>query len=1514
MRQLNNNQTFMVNSRNNNDKELIQASAPVRLKLAMTAYQSMFYSVWALNPERSDYNMVLDQEMTGKVDIELLNSSLVRFVRDHLLFNSNILSEGGRLFWVQRNQIEPNARLLLHYPDGLPQKHLSELIHTPFDLEKDFLARFYIITNSPAQYRLIYVLPHILIDGLSYNSLLQEGSHYYNDKKYENPVSIDQQFILYSALNLKLDSLLQVNKSQMEVFWQRRLNGISGVDFGFLKSNLPDRPKGVSCIRELRFNFKEHELAKIKRLSRLYRLTPYIYGQFIYGVLLHRMTGQQRFGICFPVAILEGMGLIYGAHVNTLIIDFNIDKHTTLKDLIVSVLVFFDGLKRTKGKYLPIERLLDYVDNRNILDTYFIQANLQTQSVDYQGVHAVNHSEEFFSDISGKLMFEQELLEKQLNYRVRYDGSFIDETLMAQFVGLYQDVFNQVLDDLLHQRDEKLISSYPLLSSIAYTQQVLDWNRTSNTYPEHETIHSLFGRQVERTPDAAALVYGGVSLSYSELNVRANRLAHYLVDVHGTGPDDLVVLCLDRSEHMLVAILGVLKAGGAYVPLDPGYPADRIGYVVEDTGARVILTNEAHADMLRTVRGSAAVVPLDGESFDGLIADYATDNPNGKTGAGNLAYVIYTSGTTGRPKGVMVEHVGIVNSLIAIAKGRKITLGSQVLGTASYVFDSSIAEILSPVTHGGTIHIIANDIRFDLTFLLGYVAKHNITQLFLTTRLAELVLTDDTALDMIRGLDSLTFAGELFNKRIKNPLPGNIINEYGPTEASICTTSICYNEEIDGKNIGRPISNTTVYVLDSSLRPLPIGAVGELYIGGAGVARGYLNQAELTAERFIVNPFQSMEEKTAGVNGRLYRTGDLARYHSDGNLEYLGRNDFQVKIRGYRIELGEIESALLGYEGIRQSVVLALEDAVGSSYLAGYYVSGSEIPEAELSAYLGGLLPEYMVPRGFVHLLSLPLTVNGKLDRQALPVPVNTGADSYSAPQTALELALCQTFGEVLGIPAKQIGINDDFFRLGGNSIQAIRLTSQINMSLGKGLKVASLLQHRTVSGLSVYLEGYLGEELSISVYEVGREEEQLLSFAQERLWFVDTYSGGSSAYNIPMIVKIRPDLCQRSLISALREIVHRHQILRTRILQGGEGIGYQSVINDEFEPLNIGQFHFDSRESLETAILGSAENIFDLASCYPITVGFYACHSECYLSIVVHHIAFDGWSISLFQQEIEHYYNYFNSPGSRPALEPLHIQYKDYALWQRSYLSGEVLEVQLSYWKAHLSGYEMLQIATDNPRANGLSYIGANLVFKMDVVTSEKLRSTARVLGVSLFSVLLSGYYLLLRTYSGQDDIVVGTPVSNRHHMETQSLIGFFVNMLALRTIVDSALTLADFICRVGRMVEDAQAYQDLPFERLVEALGMEKNNSYHPVFQVTFQMSGLESKKELDPSLFVPYDLDVEQGTAKFDLSLSVDDSGEIIIGKINFDTTLFTIGTIEGYAATYKQILKNLTESID
>ncbi|UHO38305.1 amino acid adenylation domain-containing protein [Chryseobacterium capnotolerans] len=1480
--------------------------------MKLTPYQSTFYNEWILNPSRSDYNIIFDQSMSGYIDIQRLNSSLVRFVNNNLLLNSNVVSESENLVWKHRPLLSEEAQILTFVAEEPSPEEVLQLALQPFDLEKEQLARFYAIKLNNGGYRIIHIFSHILVDGLSANSIYAELSTFYNDLSYVNPINLTEQEIRYEKLRNQLEEILGKGKTKMSDFWKSELEEVENIGFKFLQTSdsLLFGSQGKDSIQtnpvsELRFHFPESVSLKVRQLISKYKLTPYTYGQLVFAVLLHRISGVNNLVINYPVGITEGQDFIFGAHINTILKGYRFETKSSLQDLIHQNIEYTNQLKTSKARYLPIEELISYAPTSNILEFGFVQTSLKDVVIHYEGASNVLINNDLNVDLVGKLSFEQEVRDGQINYKVRYANQKLDAELISNFVETYQRLFIEILEDLLEGNADKLISQYNLLNENSYQKTTESWNTIDWDYQNSKPIHKAFEDQVIKTPENTALVYQDVKLTYQELNERSNRLANYLINTFDLKPDELVPLCLERSENMLIAILAVLKAGAAYVPMDPSYPVDRIEHILKDTGARIILAEDSTIEKINHL--SVQYLSLNDSNFRILMDSQESSNPVTDVSADRLAYVIYTSGTTGLPKGVMVEHQNVMNVVDKVREAYGFSAGEKITAYTSYVFDVSVSEFFNALLYGNELHVLDEATKKDADLISRYLLDNEIAYTYLPPVMLSVLPRVDYP-----SVKGFLYAGEPCDYETGKywSEKKELYNLYGPTEATIYAI---YKKIKHGDVhvIGKPVGNSSAYILDGCQQLSPVGAVGELYLGGIGIARGYLNRPDLTEERFIKNPFQTEIQKQKGVNGKLYKTGDLVRWLPDGNIEYIGRNDFQVKIRGYRIELGEIEERLAQHPEIKQSVVLAKENNTGMKYLAGYYVAEEELNAETLTEYLSETLPEYMVPSVFVQLTALPLTINGKLDRKQLPEPEFSGEREYTGPENELQEKLCQIYSQILGIESGSIGIHDDFFRLGGNSIMAIKLISKIKQELEIPVNVSMVFGHKTVASLSHVLDknNDVSEPIIINAIPVSQPEEQRLSFAQERLWFIESYEGSSSVYNVPMVFTLRKNVSQEVLQQAFDLLMQRHEVLRSIILTTEDGVGYQEVTDQKLK-IHFGKV--ETRTELDQAIDYVANKVFRLDQELPISASVFRMEDNHYLSVVIHHIAFDGWSTEVFINEFNTIYQALIE-GENPELPVLPIQYKDFALWQRNYLSGEILKEQVSYWKNKLEGFQTLDLPLDFKRPAHVSYTGATTYFDLSEQLASELQKLSKDLGVSLYSVMLSGYYLMLSAYSGQDDIIVGSPVANRHHAGLENIIGFFVNTFALRETIDPEQQIKDFIVQVSESITNAQSHQDLPFEKLVEEMGVEQDNSRNPIFQVMFGIQSFEEKVSHinNNTVLLPFDGDIDYKSAKFDVTMMIDVHGDNIRGIFNYAVALFKNETIIRMKETYMLILKQLAE---
>ncbi|ROM59197.1 non-ribosomal peptide synthetase [Pseudomonas poae] len=1017
------------------------------------------------------------------------------------------------------------------------------------------------------------------------------------------------------------------------------------------------------------------------------------------------------------------------------------------------------------------------------------------------------------------------------------------------------------------------------------------FNTTQADFPQGTTLHARIEAQAVLTPDAVAAVHQGRQRTYAELNQQANLLAHHLLAL-GVKPDDRVAIVARRGLDTLAGLLAILKAGACYVPVDPSHPAERLNYLLSDSAPVAVLTQHALLDRLPTL--DVPVINLDRYTWQ----HHSASNPNTAVTPSNLAYVIYTSGSTGLPKGVMVEHHTVTNLVDWHCRAFDLCAGRHTASVAGFGFDAMAWEVWPALCVGATLHLApAHDGSEDIDALLAWWCAQPLDVCFLPTPVAEYAFSQQIEHPTLR---TLLIGGDRL-RQFARAQRFALINNYGPTEATVVATSGKV-EAGQPLHIGKPIANATVYVLDEQQRPVPLGVAGELYVGGKGVARGYLNRPELTAERFLQDPFNP---------GRMYRTGDLVRWLPDGNLEYLGRNDDQVKIRGMRIELGEIETQLNQLPGVLEAVVLVRDER-----LVAYFTERPQLDPLTVGvirAHLVAHLPDYMVPVAFVKLDALPLTANGKLDRKALPAPDMAAVFTreYEAPHGEIETQLAQIWAEVLQV--ERVGRRDHFFELGGHSLLAMRMVSQVRQRLGVELLLGDLFANAELAAVGEVL-AQAGRSTLPDILPANRDEDIPLSFAQQRLWFLALMEGANTAYNIPIGLRLRGQLHVEALQRALARIVARHETLRSRFTQHGDEAQVLVVPAEEVLPLQVQDLrrHPQPQQALDALIHGEASAPFDLER-GPLLRGRLVVMADEHhvLLLTLHHIVSDGWSMGVLTRELMALYRAF-SHGQPDPLPPLPIQYGDFAVWQRLWLSGEVLQRQSTYWQQALDGAPaLLTLPTDRPRPAQQDYAGSSVAVRLDERLTAGLKALSQRHGTTLYMTLMTAWASLLSRLSGQQDLVIGTPVANRTRSEVEGLIGLFVNTLAVRIDTSGALSTEALLARVKCLTLAAQAHQDLPFEQVVEITRPVRSLAHSPVFQtlLTWQDSSAPALALGDLAL----ESIVENSHfAKFDLSLDLGEVQGTLIGSLEYAVALFDESTIQRYVGYFTRVLQAMVDN--
>ncbi|MBR8837983.1 MAG: amino acid adenylation domain-containing protein [Stigonema ocellatum SAG 48.90 = DSM 106950] len=1486
-------------------------------ELPLSFAQTRLWFLDQFDPNKSFYNIPIALRIVGTLKVAAYIQSLEEIIHRHEALRTNFVTVDGKPNQIIQTATNWTVSVVdLQHLSTTEQEIASKLLAQqqaiqPFDLATQPLVRATLVVLSETEHILTVCMHHIVSDGWSMGVFVQELAALYNAYSQSQPSPLEPLPIQYADFAIWQRQWLQPDVLQSQLsYWQQQLASAPA-----LLALPTDRPRPAVQT----YNGANQEFAlsveltgRLTKLSQEQGVTLFMTLLAAFDTLLYRYTGVADILVGSPIANRnhsEIEGLI-GFFVNTLVMRTDLSKNPSFSELLTRVREM--ALSAYAHQDLPFEMLVEALQpERDLSHTSLFQVMFALQNVPMSQVELTGLTVSPLKVESVTAKFDLTLSMENTNSGLfgvwEYNTDLFSRSTMERMAGHFVTILEAIVAN-----PQQRISQLPLLTEPEQQQLLVEWNNTQADYPQDKCIHQLFEEQVARTPDAVAVVFENQQLTYYELNCRANQLAHHLRSL-GVSADVLVGLCVERSLLMVVGLLGILKAGGAYVPLDPEYPTERLTFMLEDAQVRVLLTQQHLVKKLPSHQTS--VLYLDTDWL--LKCESSQDNPITEVRSCNLAYVIYTSGSTGQPKGVMLCHSNLCNHMSWMQATFGLTEKDKVLQKTPFGFDASVWEFYAPLLVGGQLLMAQPGGHTDSAYLLRLIAQQQVTTVQLVPSLLQMLL-DQGGIETCYSLKQVFCGGEVLPvalvEGLLSKLDVNLHNLYGPTEACIDATFWNCKREMYGQivPIGRAIANTQVYILDENLQPVPIGVPGELHIGGASLARGYLNARELTLEKFIPNPFEKSNVKSQ--NSKLYKTGDLARYLPDGNIEYLGRIDNQVKIRGFRIELGEIETVLSQHGDVQSSVVIAREDTPGNKRLVAYIVPYPQVTPtvSVLRSFLKEKLPEYMVPNAIVILESLPLTPNGKVDRRALRVPdiSSEQKDKFVAPRTPVEEILSLIWANVLKV--ELLGIHDNFFTLGGHSLLATQLISRIRTSFQIEIPLRSLFAAPTVAELGHCIGQLQQQNLALCVPPIKARAENAelpLSFAQTRLWFLDQFDPNRSFYNIPIALRIVGTLKVAAYIQSLEEIIHRHEALRTNFVtvDGKPNQIVQTATNWTVSVVDL-QHLSTTEQEIASKLLAQQEAIqpFDLAT-QPLVRATLVVLSETehILNVCMHHIVSDGWSMGVFVQELAALYNAY-SQGQPSPLEPLPIQYADFAIWQRLWLQPDVLESQLSYWQKQLaSAPALLVLPSDRPRPAVQTYNGANQEFALSVELTQRLTKLSQEQGVTLFMTLLAAFDTLLYRYTGVADVLVGSPIANRNHSEIEGLIGFFVNTLVLRTDLSENPSFQELLSRVREMALGAYAHQDLPFEMLVEALQPERDLSHTPLFQVMFVLQNAPmSQVELTGLTVSP--LKVESATAKFDLTLGMENTNSGLVGVWEYNTDLFSRSTIERMTGHFRTLL--------
>ncbi|WP_420130151.1 amino acid adenylation domain-containing protein, partial [Longimicrobium sp.] len=1470
--------------------------------------------LWYLDrvePGKAAYNVAAVARLSGPLDVPALERALGEIQRRHQALRTTFRErDGGAVqaiapFTGLALPLEDLSSLAMDAAEAEAARRVEAEAALPFDLAAGPLFRPRLLRLADGEHVLMMSMHHALSDGWSMDVLYRELGEIYTafvegrESPLAEPALQYADYAAWQQAHLRGPWL-----REGVAWWKERLAGAPALLELPTDCSRPAVQTYAGARETIAFPLELAE--RLETLARREGGSLYMVLLAAFQALLGRYAGTDDVVVASPIAgrTRGEVQDVIGFFTNTLVLRTDLSGDPRFGELLRRVReVTLDAYEHQD---VPLEQVVRAVHPGRSLahaPVFQVMFVLQTGGAGPRlpGVAArISETHPGTSKLDLTLSITREA--DGLSGYLEYGTDLFHAATARRMVGHLRTLLEQVSTD-----PGLTLSRVRLLDDDERARVVGEWNRTEAAYPAESALHRWFEAQAERTPDAAAVVYGAGTVTYAQLDARANRLANHLVRM-GIAPEVRVAICLHPGAEMIVSVLAVLKAGGAYVPLDPGSPVERLRMMLRDSGVAAVLTQDALRGTL-PVPGGVRVVAVDGEAAE--IAVESAARVDGGAGPRSLAYVIYTSGSTGVPKGVGVEHRSACNLVPELVRILSLEPGSRSLLLAPLHFDASVAEIFAALAAGAALYLPDPAEAVPGPEMLELLRRECITHTkFTPSALAALPAAE------LPALATLVVGGEACTADLVSRWGGDrrFVNVYGPTEATVrVSAAVCAPGQ--GKPaIGRPMANTRLYVLDAAGTPSPVGVPGELYVGGVQLARGYLGRPSLTARCFV-------PDALGGEPGaRLYRTGDRVRWLADGTLEYLGRLDAQVKIRGYRIELGEIDATLRRHPAVRDCAVVAREDVPGDRRLVAY-VAADAGAEA-LRAHLRLSLPEYMVPAAFVALDTLPLNANGKLDRKALPAPEYAAAEAcYVAPRTVTEEVLAGIWAEMLRL--ERVGVHDDFFALGGHSLLATRLAWRMGDVFGTGVSVRAVLEAPTIARLAERVERSRGTDAPrmAPVVRVQRKDAMPLSFAQERLWFLDQMQPGSAFYNVAEALRLSGALNVPALERALGEIVRRHEVLRTTLRQrDGRAVqviapfGLALPLGFALPVEDLSALGAAEREGeASRRVADEAARPFDLAAGPLFRARLLRLAADAHvLLLTLHHAATDGWSMGVLYRELSALYEAYADHRASPLAEPA-VQYADYAVWQREQLRGEVLERQIGYWKGRLSGAPaLLELPTDHPRPAVQSSRGAEEPVALPTELLAPLQALARAEGATLYMVVLAAFQTLLARYSGGDDVVVGSPIAGRTRPEVEGLIGFFVNTLVMRTDLSGDPGFREVLRRVRAATLGAYEHQDVPFERLVEELQPERSLSHAPLFQVLFTLVPAAPAPRLGP-------VRVQHAhaggtTAKFDLALALAGDASGVTGSLEYSTDLFERGTVQRMIRHFVRVLEQVSVDAD
>ncbi|UII31963.1 amino acid adenylation domain-containing protein [Fulvivirga ulvae] len=1354
----------------------------------------------------------------------------------------------------------------------------------PFDLTQAPLIRVGLVKVSELEHVLMVDLPHIITDGVSKSVMIKDFMALYKGQPLEN---LELHYKDYAVWQQGSD--FQQELMEQKAFW------LEAFDSEATPLNLPAdyvRPAIKSFEGDIRkFEISAANTEKLRKIAEGEGTTLFTILLSAYHILLSKLSNQEDIVIGTPISGRQHADLeqMMGMFINTLPLRNQADGTQSFREFLDQVKN--KTLESFDHQAYPYEYLIDDLKlERNIsrnplFDVLFSYENFERSVLEIPGLKITQYDD---NHIVSKFDLTLTAYEKEgaLALYFEYCTALFKGETMERFISY----FNQIISTILADVNIRL-SDIDLITEEERGLILSDFNDTALTFDESRSIVTAFEAQVAKNKAAIALTYGGKSLTYEELNSRSNQLAHKMRK-QNLPVEAIVGIMLPRTEALFISILGALKAGCTYVPIDPDYPEDRIDYIVKDSGLSLMLTDTDLEKRANQFGEQLQIIDVTSAS----ISEENTANPGVSISPSQLAYMIYTSGSTGRPKGVMIEHRNVINFVEGIAARIPMEQGSRMLCLTTISFDIFVLESLLPLLQGHEVVLAGNSDQKDPDALCKLISTGGINKMQITPSHLKMLLSSSHAAEALQNIDTLMVGGEGFPadllQTLQGQYQGRIFNMYGPTETTVWS-SVQELTEAERIDIGTPIANTTMLIVGEEGHLQPVGIAGELYIGGKGVGRGYWQNETLTEERFVSNP--------AGVSGRFYRTGDLARWLPNGAIEYLGRMDNQMKIRGYRIEPGEIESQLLTHEEIKEAVVYAHGNS-GEQILVAYYVSASMIEPADLRDHLSQSLPDYMIPSYFMHLDKFPLTPNGKIDRKSLPAPELVSSTEYVGPSNEIEEQLVNIWAEVLKADPEAVSVTQSFFELGGHSLLASLLANKIHKQLSITIPLREIFRHQDVRSQGQYL-GNREQTTYKSVEKAAEKSYYSLSSSQQRLYVLHQIDKNSTAYNMPYTVRLNGILDKEKLNQAFSRLVSRHESLRTSFHVENDHPVQKIAEDHDFEVQ-----YYQSDEQGAEALIRDFITPFDLSESPLMRAGVIALSETDHILVVdMHHIITDGISQGVLMKDFTNLYN-------GDALEPLHLQYKDFAEWQQDPVQQEAISEQKAYWLGEFSEeVTSLELPTDKARPLVKSSKGGSIDFTLNEATTHKLHELSQSEGTTLYMLLLSIYNVLLGKLSNQEDIVIGTPVAGRQHADLERVIGMFVNTLPLRNYPAGDKTFRDFLHEVKERALLSMENQGYPYEALIDEVKADRAVNRNPLFDVMFVFQNQEEAESKISGLeLIPYQS--SRTVSKFDLTLTaVEEEGGMQL-SFEYSSDLFNPETITRFIGYFQRIVESVTANAD